>query len=533
MIAHDAQLEDDARLVVGLARTAALHGARILTRVSAMQVSGDGARLRDELTGAEFDVSARAVVNATGVWAGETTPDIRLRPSRGTHLVVPLDRLGGLNGQLIVPVPGESGRWVFAIAQRTGVAYVGLTDEEQPGPIPDVQTAPESDIMFLLDTLNATLATPLTRADVVGTYAGLRPLVESDDARTADVSRRHATIRHGGGLVSIVGGKLTTYRRMAQDAVDAAVEAGGLQDIAGDCHTRDLPLVGAAPRAQLAHIDAPRRVVDRHGTLAPEVLELAPGRPVAAAAGPAPPRRPARRGPLRGRLRGRARRRRHPRPPHPDRPGRRRSAQRSSSRGGVARRKWSSFRSVTDATTEAILDATRASVLDFGIRRTTLTDVARRAGVSRMTVYRRYPDVDAVLRDLMTREFGAAMAEVAKDLPGDDGRERVLGHIMASVDVFRGSPLMSKIIEAEPELLLPYVLGRMGETQRAAVGLLIAEIADGQRDGSIRPGDVRVMAQALLLVAQSFILSGSIAEDVSPTALREELERIIAAVLTP
>jgi AcrR family transcriptional regulator len=188
---------------------------------------------------------------------------------------------------------------------------------------------------------------------------------------------------------------------------------------------------------------------------------------------------------------------------------------------------------VTDATTEAILDATRASVLDFGIRRTTLTDVARRAGVSRMTVYRRYPDVDAVLRDLMTREFGTAMAEVAKDLEGDNGRERVLSHIMASVDAFRGSPLMSKIIEAEPELLLPYVLGRMGETQRAAVGLLVAEIADGQRDGSIRPGDVRVMAQALLLVAQSFILSGSIAEDVSPTALREELERMIAAILEP
>jgi glycerol-3-phosphate dehydrogenase len=279
MIAHDAQLEDDARLVVGLARTAALHGARILTRVSAVQVSGGGARLRDELTGVEFDVSARAVVNATGVWAGETTSDIRLRPSRGTHLVVPLERLGGLNGQLIVPIPGDPSRWVFAIAQRTGVAYVGLTDEEQPGPIPDVQTAPESDIMFLLDTLNATLATPLERADVVGTYAGLRPLVESSDARTSDVSRRHVTIDHGGGLVSIVGGKLTTYRRMAQDAVDAAVAAGGLGDKAGDCHTRDLPLVGAAPRAELARVVAPRRVVDRHGTLAPEVLALAGGDP--------------------------------------------------------------------------------------------------------------------------------------------------------------------------------------------------------------------------------------------------------------
>jgi AcrR family transcriptional regulator len=188
---------------------------------------------------------------------------------------------------------------------------------------------------------------------------------------------------------------------------------------------------------------------------------------------------------------------------------------------------------VSDATTEAILDATRASVLDFGIRRTTLTDVARRAGVSRMTVYRRYPDVDAVLRDLMTREFGAWMAEIAADLTGSDGRARVKFHILASVEAFRSSPLMGKIIEAEPELLLPYVLGRMGETQRAAVLLLSGEIRDGQVDGSIRDGDVRVLAQSLLLISQSFILSGGIAEDVAEPDLRAELGRIVDAVLAP
>jgi AcrR family transcriptional regulator len=186
---------------------------------------------------------------------------------------------------------------------------------------------------------------------------------------------------------------------------------------------------------------------------------------------------------------------------------------------------------VTDATTEAILDATRASVLDFGIRRTTLTDVARRAGVSRMTVYRRYPDVDAVLRDLMTREFGAAMAEVAADLTGDDGRTRVRGHVLRSVEVFRANALMAKIVEAEPELLLPYVLGRMGETQRAAIGLLMVDLTAGQADGSIRRGDARVIAQALLLVAQTFVLSGSIAEDVADDDLRAELTRIVDALL--
>ncbi|HMJ34419.1 MAG TPA: TetR/AcrR family transcriptional regulator [Baekduia sp.] len=188
---------------------------------------------------------------------------------------------------------------------------------------------------------------------------------------------------------------------------------------------------------------------------------------------------------------------------------------------------------MTDATTEAILDATRASVLDFGIRRTTLTDVARRAGVSRMTVYRRYPDVDAVLRELMTREFGAAMAEIAQRVGGADARARVVHRILASVEAMRASALMSKILEAEPELLLPYVLDRMGETQRAAVALVVGDVADGQVDGSIRAGDPRVMAQALLLVTQSFVLSGGIADDVPEVALRRELEHAVDAMLAP
>jgi glycerol-3-phosphate dehydrogenase len=277
LVSHDAQLEDDARLVVGLARTAAAHGARIVTRCGAVALGGDGARLRDELTGEAFDVRARAVVNATGVWAGELVDGLRLRPSRGTHLVVGLDRLGGLTGQVSVPVPGERHRWVFAIAQRSGVAYVGLTDEEAPGPIPDVPVAPEADVEFLLSTLSATLEVPLTRADVAGTYAGLRPLIEGDAGRTADLSRHHAVIRGEGGLVSVVGGKLTTYRRMAQDAVDAAVAAAGLP--AAPCRTRDLPLVGAAPRDALAAVPAPRRLVERHGTEAPAVLARAGGDP--------------------------------------------------------------------------------------------------------------------------------------------------------------------------------------------------------------------------------------------------------------
>jgi glycerol-3-phosphate dehydrogenase len=278
LVAWDAQLEDDARLVVALARTAAAHGAHVVTRCAALELHGDGARLRDELTGQTFDVRARTVINAAGVWAGELVDGLRLRPSRGTHLVLGLEALGGLAGTLNVPVPGERHRWVFAIAQPNGLAYVGLTDEPAPGAIPDVPEAPESDVDFLLATLSASLEVPLTRADVLGTFAGLRPLVDGD-GRTADLSRRHAVVRGEGGLVSVVGGKLTTYRRMAEDAVDAAIDAGGLTGRAAPCRTRDLPLVGAAPRQALSAIPAPRRLVERHGTEAPAVLALAAGDP--------------------------------------------------------------------------------------------------------------------------------------------------------------------------------------------------------------------------------------------------------------
>jgi glycerol-3-phosphate dehydrogenase len=271
LISHDAQLEDDARLVVGLARTAHLHGAKVITRCAALQATGAGARLRDELTGATFDVDAKHVINATGVWAGELADGLRLRPSLGTHLVVALDRLGGLAGQVSVPVPGERHRWVFAIAQRSGLAYVGLTDEAAPGPIPDVPEPPAKDITFLLDTLNATLATPLTIDDVLGAYAGLRPLVDGDESATADLSRHHAVVRAPDGLISVVGGKLTTYRKVAQDAVDRVTDR--------PCRTRDLPLIGAAARDALAAVPAPQRLVDRHGTEAPSVLALADGDP--------------------------------------------------------------------------------------------------------------------------------------------------------------------------------------------------------------------------------------------------------------
>jgi glycerol-3-phosphate dehydrogenase len=264
LLGYDGQLGDDARLVVALARSAAAHGATILTRCAAEQVTGSGAVLRDQLTGATCDVAARLVINAAGVWAGELAPDIALRPSRGTHLVLSRDAFGGLTTGLTVPVPGELRRAVFALPSPEGRIYVGLTDEEAPGAIPDVPTASDAEIDFLLETISTPLETPLTRADVLGTYSGLRPLLDTSDQRTADLSRRHAVITAPDGLTTIVGGKLTTYRRMAQDALDAALAHAGVD--AGPCRTRRLPLVGAAPRARLDALAAPPRLVRRYGT---------------------------------------------------------------------------------------------------------------------------------------------------------------------------------------------------------------------------------------------------------------------------
>jgi AcrR family transcriptional regulator len=188
---------------------------------------------------------------------------------------------------------------------------------------------------------------------------------------------------------------------------------------------------------------------------------------------------------------------------------------------------------MTDRASEAIIEATRASVLDFGIRRTALSDIARRAGVSRMTVYRRYPGAEALLRELMTREFGALMEEIAVEVDGEHARERLVGRLTASIVRLRVHPLFRKVLEAEPELLMPYVLQRMGGTQRHALALIEHDVSEGQADGSVRAGDPRAMAQALLLVTQSFVFSGRIVEGVPDDALIAEFEHLTHSVLHP
>jgi len=244
MLAADGQLIDDARLVTAIGRTAAAFGASILTRVRASDVDGSGATLHDALGGGSMRVRARAVVNAAGVWAGGLDPDIRLRPSRGTHIVLDAAALGHPTAALTVPHPGSVSRFVFALPSQLGRVIVGLTDIDAPGGIPDVPQPTADEIDFLLDTLSSALARPLTRDDVRGSFAGLRPLVETSGNRsTADISRRHRVEVSSNGSVGILGGKLTTYRAMARDAVDLACRHAGLTD--PGCRTDRLPLVGA------------------------------------------------------------------------------------------------------------------------------------------------------------------------------------------------------------------------------------------------------------------------------------------------
>lgn len=223
MLSYDGQLEDDARLVTTVARTAAVHGARILTRVRAHELRADGASAEDTLTGERFEIEARGVINATGVWAGALDESISVRPSRGTHLVLDAADLGDPAAALTIPHEGSISRYVFALPQAHGRVIVGLTDEDAPGPVPDVAEPTESEIAFLLDNLNRVLAQPLTRDMVRGAFAGLRPLVDSGTETTSDISRRHLVTASDAGFVNVLGGKLTTYRRMAEDAVDLLV----------------------------------------------------------------------------------------------------------------------------------------------------------------------------------------------------------------------------------------------------------------------------------------------------------------------
>lgn len=188
----------------------------------------------------------------------------------------------------------------------------------------------------------------------------------------------------------------------------------------------------------------------------------------------------------------------------------------------------------------AYLDAARACILDVGWRRTTLTEVARRAGVSRMTIYRAWPDMPTVLGDLMTREWGEVVAQAVGEadaaLPGEpNAADRLVAEVVATTRALRENELFVRIVELDAELLLPYLLTRRGRSQQAIAELTAGRIEEGQAEGSIRAGSPVAMARALLLAAHGFVLSAHtmVDDDVSEDDLDAELEQVVRRAVTP
>ena len=184
-----------------------------------------------------------------------------------------------------------------------------------------------------------------------------------------------------------------------------------------------------------------------------------------------------------------------------------------------------------------LLDAARDGILAVGWRRTTLTDVARRAGVSRMTIYRRWPDMATLLADLLTREWGglAALSTLAAPGQGDPrpALARLVAGVTGTVAALRDDELFAKIVAVDPELLLPYLLRRRGRTQDAVLRVLEATLTEGQRDGSVRDTDPVLLARSVLLAVHGFVLSSATMTDDGPTAaqLDAELGRMIERYL--
>jgi glycerol-3-phosphate dehydrogenase len=294
LVYHDG-VEDDARFALAVVRTALASDSRpiAVTRLRATGLTPDPGsaplrtvHARDALGSGELDIRARAVVDATGVWAAEpshpfTSPSMRLLPSRGAHLVVPRERIPASAG-LTIRVPGKV---VFFIPWPDHW-LIGTTDAPYAGP-PDRVSASAGEVDELLATVNATLDVDLTRDDVVGTYAGLRPLIAPTTGSTVKASREHRITAEPNGVVRVAGGKYTTYRVMARDAIDAALGSSAARG--RPSLTEDLPFAGAAdaatrdriavdlasvPAIAATHPQAAARLAIRHGTEAPGVAAL-------------------------------------------------------------------------------------------------------------------------------------------------------------------------------------------------------------------------------------------------------------------
>ncbi|MDQ6526251.1 helix-turn-helix domain-containing protein [Nocardioides sp. LHD-245] len=194
----------------------------------------------------------------------------------------------------------------------------------------------------------------------------------------------------------------------------------------------------------------------------------------------------------------------------------------------------------TDATPrDGYLDAARECILDVGWRRTTLTEVARRAGVSRMTIYRAWSDMPALLGDLMTREWGTLVADRV-DVSATPTPDAIADAVVATVDALRENELFTRIVELDPELILPYLLSRRGRSQELILQVLEAAIGAGQAAGAIADGDPRAIARGLVLATHGFVLSAHTMVDtdasgtgVDQSALDDELHTLVSRSLTP
>jgi len=279
-IYYDAQA-DDARLTLTVAKTAAGFGAAVvnyatlvgLTKDAAGKVSG----ARVLVDGNEIDVRARTVVNATGVWSDEvralddSSHTTTIRPAKGIHITVPWSLVRN-EIAVVIPVPKDK-RSVFVVpwggeGGPHRFTYIGTTDTDYDGPLDNPQIT-EADVSYLLRAINGASTTAITESDILGTWAGLRPLVAAAKSeRTADLSRRASVHTSPAGVVTVTGGKLTTYRRMSADAVDQIVKLIGR---GGNSRTKKLALHGAdgwdAP-------DIPENLGERYGADGRAVAEL-------------------------------------------------------------------------------------------------------------------------------------------------------------------------------------------------------------------------------------------------------------------
>ncbi|GIE81646.1 FAD-dependent oxidoreductase [Actinoplanes philippinensis] len=286
---YDAQV-DDARHTMFLVRTAVANGAHVASRTEVTGFLREGRRVvgvraRDLETGAELEIRARTVINATGVWTGDSQAlltgehgEFTVTASKGIHLVVPRDRIAGRTGMIL-----RTATSVLFVIPWDQHWIIGTTDTKWDLDKSD-PAASGKDVDYLLDEVNKALAVPLTRDDVQGVYAGLRPLLSAEASSTAKLSREHAVGNPVPGMIVVAGGKYTTYRVMAKDAVDAAVRELSAR-VPASC-TDQVPLLGADGyraawnrRAALAResgltVTTIENLLRRYGTLVDEVLSL-------------------------------------------------------------------------------------------------------------------------------------------------------------------------------------------------------------------------------------------------------------------